>query len=972
MSGITLGTGLFSGLDTQAIIDQLIAVDSRPKTLAQQRLFQLQTQQAAILDLNSRMQSLKTAAGAFRIDKTFRAKGATSSDETILTATANKNAQVGTFTFVVDRLVSTQQSLSRGFSDRDTSGLGLTELTIEADDAKLTRDISLGELNGGTGIDRGSLLIDGVEVDLSRAATVDDVLDAINSADGLTGVTASVSGGGFVIEGATTIASGSGDTVAEDLGLAGKTPVGGTITGDTVYQLYDDIALQSLNDGRGVGLAQIEGQARFDFRIQVDGNDIDVNLGNVFGQLTDDNGDPQVDDNGDPVTGVVETPVTTLAGVVERINAAIAEAADADPTLADVSASIDAGNGRLVIDDASNRTITVLERDEAVTASEASKATTAADLGIKGTATGTINGDRLLAGLNTVLVDSLNGGLGLEGDGDLNFATADGSVFTVNVGGAQTVSEVLDLINDDPLNAGKVTARLNDAGNGLELVDNTSGANAFIIAGTPDDSTAASLGIEQTGTDGIIRGSNVQMAYIGRGTLLEDLNNGNGIGVGTFTIRGTNGGEVDVSVTDDEKTVGELLRAINQAAASVGVKATLNDSGDGIMLVDADPANPGANTIQVTDSSGSVGRSLGILGEADGTGDDNVIDGSFERTITFDATDTLDDVVDKINNSGARISASVIDDGTSGKPFRLSLVSRDEGSAGRFIVDAHGFELGLDALDAGEDAVVFFGSKDPADGILLTNSSNTLDALIPGVTIDLKNPSDEPVDVSITRDNETIEAQVDEFVSAFNDVLRSIDQQTRFVEETGERGPLLGDGGAISLRQELINRVQGENDGFSDTFDTLARVGISIGEGGLLEFDRDRFRTALEDDPDAVEALFTRRDQTANPGETEIQTDNGTITVRDPNADLEFSALGVMAQLEEFADDQINTIDGVLTGRNDSLQRQIDAQNARIEAMDVRLEQRREILERQFLAMESAIGQMQTQQATLSQITTLG
>ena len=47
MSGISSSTGLISGLNTSALIDQLLAVESRPKTLIQARVAKLQTQQAA-------------------------------------------------------------------------------------------------------------------------------------------------------------------------------------------------------------------------------------------------------------------------------------------------------------------------------------------------------------------------------------------------------------------------------------------------------------------------------------------------------------------------------------------------------------------------------------------------------------------------------------------------------------------------------------------------------------------------------------------------------------------------------------------------------------------------------------------------------------------------------------------------------------------------------------------------------------
>ena len=85
MSGITSGVGLFSGINTQQIIEQLLAVEARPRQLAQARVAQLQQQQAGYLDINSRLLTLRTAASKFRTALTFDQMGATSSNQEILT-----------------------------------------------------------------------------------------------------------------------------------------------------------------------------------------------------------------------------------------------------------------------------------------------------------------------------------------------------------------------------------------------------------------------------------------------------------------------------------------------------------------------------------------------------------------------------------------------------------------------------------------------------------------------------------------------------------------------------------------------------------------------------------------------------------------------------------------------------------------------------------------------------------------------
>ncbi|MCX5689420.1 MAG: hypothetical protein NTV94_06475, partial [Planctomycetota bacterium] len=71
MGGITSSVGIFSGIDSGKLIEQLLAIEARPKTLAQKRMVQIQGQQAAYLDISSRITAIKNSAAGFRENKTF-------------------------------------------------------------------------------------------------------------------------------------------------------------------------------------------------------------------------------------------------------------------------------------------------------------------------------------------------------------------------------------------------------------------------------------------------------------------------------------------------------------------------------------------------------------------------------------------------------------------------------------------------------------------------------------------------------------------------------------------------------------------------------------------------------------------------------------------------------------------------------------------------------------------------------------
>jgi flagellar hook-associated protein 2 len=100
--------------------------------------------------------------------------------------------------------------------------------------------------------------------------------------------------------------------------------------------------------------------------------------------------------------------------------------------------------------------------------------------------------------------------------------------------------------------------------------------------------------------------------------------------------------------------------------------------------------------------------------------------------VNVTATDTLSDVATKLAASGARITASVLFDGTS---YRLSLQGADSGAANAFTVSQSGLDLGL-----ANPANVYQTAKDAmltVDGMAITRSTNSISGVIPGVTMAL-------------------------------------------------------------------------------------------------------------------------------------------------------------------------------------------------------------------------------------------
>ncbi|MFG0258385.1 MAG: flagellar filament capping protein FliD [Phycisphaerales bacterium JB043] len=957
MGGITLGTGLFSGIDTRTLIDQLMAIEARPRTLAQQRIITLQSQQATYIDLNSSLLALKTAAAKFNAEDVFQAKSATSADTDVLTVNATKFASPGQYNIQVESLVTTAQSISRGFADADVSGLGATQFSFEVGGGRVASETLLSELNGGAGIKRGTFTLTdstgaSTTIDLSKAITVNDALEAINIASGV-GVTASVSDDHLVLEdtaggvGTLTVTETFGGTTAATLGILGSA-VGTTLTGTEVYALGDNSPLALLRDGLGVQYGDGGPGAPADMKITVQdaggGNATEylITLGSL-GSFQDTDSDPETPDEWVTSEGSVVTIGDLFARIESQTSGEVTGALSVDGTSIVLTAT---GGGReMFVEDEANRS-------------------TASDLGITGQTTASLTSERVFGSMNTVLLSRLNGGTGITA-GTFDITQRDGTNFSVTVGASDTLEDVLTQINANA----NINASVSATGNGITITDATTGGN-LVVADT-SGTAAADLGIATAGeATGVVESGNQQIQWISNATQLDDLNGGAGIGTGDFVITDSSGATATISITSTHRTLNDVIAAINNR---IGVTAELNDQGDGIVIRDT---AGGSNALKIEDTSGTVARKLNLDGEASWTSSDppadNIIDGSYERVVTLDAGDTLQSIADKVNTAGVGVDASVIGVGGGPTPFRLVFTSEGTGSAGSFVVETNGFDLGTEELSKGRDAVAFFGANNPAEALLVTSSTNTLDELINGVTIDLKATSESPVEVSVTQDTGKIEETITEFVDAYNTVIDKINASTLFDVETEQRGALFGDITVQNIRSTMQRTAQTSPLNAPGQFEYLFQVGIRIGDGGKLQFDRDDFRDAYSQDPEAVENLLAAFEQERTNGE--VLDENGVPLegVTSGAGSIVDTSLGVMELFEQMADSFTDSISGLLTNRRNTLDTQISAQEDRIEAINAQLEVKRGKLEREFLAMEEIIASLQTQSQALNSLSLLG
>ena len=775
--------------------------------------------------------------------------------------------------------------------------------------ADLARSAQLEHLNAGQGVDRGKIRITdrsgaSAEIDLSTVQSVDDVLEAINDNNDVN-VTATAQGDGFRLVDNTGQAASNlkveevaGGTTARSLGLDGIDVAADWADGLDVISLHTGIDLDVLGDGSGVRTDRVMEDIEYELR---DGTTGRIDLSPILP------GGSTVDEE------------RTLGDMLDVINAAAPDK---------LKVEIAPDGDRLIVTD-------LTTGDGTFKLESLYESTALADLGLDGQAVdGAITGRRLLGGAKTVLLSSLSGGGGLGELGLLDLTDRSGASATVDLAGAETVQDVVDAINDAHVG---IAATLDNARTGIVLTDTTgsTASNLIVADGDALTSTAQRLGIAVDEAADSVASGDLHLQVVGHATLLDDLNGGRGVGRGTITIVDTNGISRQLDLSDDDvQTIGDVIREINRL--TVGVRAEINETGDGIRLRDT---AHGSGTLEVIEGSSTAAADLHLLGEYEEIEYEGqttqVIDATSTFTIELEEGDSLADLVSKIEELDAGLTATIFSDGSS-NPYRLSLSSDRAGKAGQMVVDTSGLGFSLRETVQARDAMLVFGEADSAaTSVLVTSSSNTFSDVLAGVSLTIKEASDSPVTISVTETNSELMATIQGVVENYNAFRAALKDVTEYDVETETGSVLTGDSTALRLDTDFSYLFSGRFFG-AGSIQSLAEIGIDIQKDGTLSFDKSALEAKYAADPEAVKEFFTAEET------------------------------GVSAKLGALIDQLGGDETSLVGSRTNSLATKIEQNQARIDLMNDRLEDQRERLYTQFYRMEEAIGKMQADLSIVS------
>jgi flagellin-like hook-associated protein FlgL len=199
----------------------------------------------------------------------------------------------------------------------------------------------------------------------------------------------------------------------------------------------------------------------------------------------------------------------------------------------------------------------------------------------------------------------LNRGSGVERS-SISINTGVGSPVVVALGNADSIQDVVDIINNNPTLSGQgFSVAINASGQGLRVA--TGPTASVTISNVNGGTTASDLGIVFTGASIPATGANVN-PIVTNTTPLSALNGGSGVNTSEPLV--INNGPYSASIDlSGATTVQDVLNAIN--SSNVRVKAEINSSKTGINVLNT--LSGSAYSIVENSATGRVAQDLGIL-----------------------------------------------------------------------------------------------------------------------------------------------------------------------------------------------------------------------------------------------------------------------------------------------------------------------------------------------------------------------
>lgn len=332
-----------------------------------------------------------------------------------------------------------------------------------------------------------------------------------------------------------------------------------------------------------------------------------------------------------------------------------------------------------------------------------------------------------------------------------------------------------------------------------------------------------------------------------------------------------------------------------------------------------------------------VGSGKLTIGVGEGAGKKDIV-------IDITAETTLDQLMTKLNDAGeGYLGASLLNTGTTANPsYALYFKSTNTG------IDKGSVSVQLDeALSSGAPELVEYTIDQASNARLevagvgeISRASNTVDDVVPGAVIELKQVTTQAVSLSVGNDVEKTADEFQKVIDLYNELVVYSGEKSK-VERTETEGKVknvYGDLGKTNVDEDIVvairNALSGSNAKVKDSaVNVFSDLGVTIQRDGTYKFEREKFIAGASKNPESVDKLIS----------------NFSNKVGGVN--------GIIANYTRFQ--------GIIAKGIDANKRETESMEAKLERMERSIQAQAATMRMLFAELEANVGKMQQGSASL-------
>lgn len=313
------------------------------------------------------------------------------------------------------------------------------------------------------------------------------------------------------------------------------------------------------------------------------------------------------------------------------------------------------------------------------------------------------------------------------------------------------------------------------------------------------------------------------------------------------------------------------------------------------------------------------------------------VNGGAGQSISIPGNSDLSGVSNAINAANLGVTSEIINTGDPLKPFKIML--KGGGQDFSMTAPVEGLTFSTSLQQAGNATV-------NVNGLNLTPSTNKLEGLIPGATIDLLAPTSGSASVDFSRDISGVKTKLQELVTAYNDansMLNVVSDPKSTVETYG--ATLVGNSVVNTIRSQMRDMVLSNSNSPSGGLTALRDLGISVDRTGVMTLDNAKLDSVLSSKFDHVVTLLS-----AN---------------RENMSTFNASTAGVAGEAVKKITTLLDKA-GTLTVQSENLSTRIAEYKKDLVKLEQRMTQLLARYNKQFANMESMVGQSKSLKTSLA------